>query len=224
MTSIKLSKRLRIIAECIDRCDVMYDVGTDHAYLPVWLVRAGFVSFALACDIKAEPLSQGELTIKKYHAEDMVKTRLCDGLNAVSPDEVDDIIIAGMGGETIVHILSEAHWLKDKSKNLTLQPMSKHELVIEYLYKNGFELTEHKCTVADGKIYTAFTANYTGVKTEPDEVFTYTGLLKSDDENDVRFLNSTINHLEKKANANPHFGEIANEIKIILEILFTFQK
>ena len=208
-----LNNRLNLCASMVRKGKRIADIGTDHAYLPVWLVRAGFVSFALACDIKAEPLSQGELTIKKYHAEDMVKTRLCDGLNAVSPDEVDDIIIAGMGGETIVHILSEAHWLKDKSKNLILQPMSKHELVIEYLYKNGFELTEHKCTVADGKIYTAFTANYTGNFTEPDEVFTYTGLLKSDDENDVRFLNSTINHLEKKANANPHFGEIANEIK-----------
>lgn len=208
-----LNNRLNLCASMVRKGKRIADIGTDHAYLPVWLVRAGFASFALACDIKAEPLSQGELTIKKYHAEDLVKTRLCDGLNAVSPDEVDDIIIAGMGGETIVHILSEARWLKDKSKNLILQPMSKHELVIDYLYRNGFELTEHKCTVADGKIYTAFTANYTGNEAEPDEVFIYTGLLKSDDENDVKFLNSTINHLEKKANANPHFGEIANEIK-----------
>lgn len=208
-----LNNRLNLCAEMVRKGKRIADIGTDHAYLPVWLVRAGFASFALACDIKAEPLMQGEQTIKKYHAEDLVKTRLCDGLNAVSPNEVDDMIIAGMGGETIVHILSDAGWLKDESKNLILQPMSKHELVIEYLYKNGFELIEHRCTVADGKIYTAFTANYTGNITEPEEVFTYTGLLKADVEDDRRFLNSVYNHLEKKANSDPHFGKIANEIK-----------
>ncbi len=208
-----LNNRLALCAKMVRKQKRIADIGTDHAYLPVWLVRAGFASFALACDIKAEPLMQGQLTIKKYHAEDLVETRLCDGLRSVNPEEVDDIIIAGMGGETIVHILSDAPWLKDESKNLILQPMSKHELVIEYLYKNGFELIEHKCTVAEGKIYTAFTANYTGNSTEPDEVFTYTGLLKSDDENDRRFLNSTVNHLEKKANSNPHFGKIADKIK-----------
>ncbi len=208
-----LNNRLNLCAEMVRKGKRIADIGTDHAYLPVWLVRAGFASFALACDIKAEPLMQGEQTIKKYHAEDLVKTRLCDGLNAVGPNEVDDIIIAGMGGETIVHILSDASWLKDSSKNLILQPMSKHELVIEYLYKNGFELKEHRCVVADGKIYTAFTANYTGNITEPEEVFTYTGLLKADIEDDRRFLNSVYNHLEKKSNSDPHFGEIANEIK-----------
>lgn len=208
-----LNNRLSLCAKMVRKGARIADIGTDHAYLPVWLVRAGFVSFALACDIKAEPLMQGEITIKKYHAEDMVETRLCDGLRSVKPEEVDDIIIAGMGGETIVHILSEAPWLKDKSKKLILQPMSKHELVIEYLYKNGFELTEHRCTTCDGKIYTAFSASYTGNEQTPDEVFTYIGLLKKDDENDIRFLKSTINHLDKKSNANPHFGEIAKIIK-----------
>lgn len=208
-----LNNRLSLCAEMVRKESRIADVGTDHAYLPVWLVRAGFATFALACDIKAEPLMQGELTIKKYHAEDLVKTRLCDGLNAVDPDEVDDVIIAGMGGETIVHILSEAPWLRDGTKKLILQPMSKHELVIEYLCENGFELTEHKCTVADGKIYTAFSAIYNGNCHTPDELFKYTGLLKPEDDDSRRFINSVLNHLEKKSKADPHFGEIARKIK-----------
>ena len=89
-----LNDRLSLCASMVRKGKRIADIGTDHAYLPVWLVRAGFVSFALACDIKAEPLSQGELTIKKYHAEDMVKTRLCDGLNAVRPDEVVRFVFA----------------------------------------------------------------------------------------------------------------------------------
>lgn len=208
-----LNNRLELCANLIRKGVRIADIGTDHAYLPVWLVRAGFVSYALACDIKAEPLKAGEQTIKKYHAEDSIETRLCDGLKGVNAFEIDDIIIAGMGGETILHILNDAPWLKDKEKNLILQPMSKHELVIAYLYENGFELKEHRCTVADGKIYTAFSANYTGNKTTPDEIFTYVGLLKNENENDRRFLTSTVNHLMKKSKSDPHFGEIAEKIK-----------
>jgi len=208
-----LNNRLALCSQMVRNGSRIADVGTDHAYLPVWLVRAGFASFALACDIKAEPLAQGELTIKKYHAEDLVETRLCDGLGAVNKDEVDDIIIAGMGGETIVHILSDAEWIKDKSKKLILQPMSKHELVIEYLYHNGFELKEHNCTVADGKIYTAFSAVYTGNEAKADAVFCYTGLLNNEDENHRRFLASVVNHLDKKSNADPEYGVIRDKIK-----------
>lgn len=208
-----LNSRLELCASLVRKGIRIADIGTDHAYLPVWLVRAGIASFALACDIKAEPLKAGEQNIRKYHAENLVETRLCDGLRSVKSDEVDDIIIAGMGGETIVHILSDAPWIKDKNKSLILQPMSKHELVISYLYENGFELKEHKCTFADGKIYTAFSAFYTGNAKPCSELFSYTGLLTKGNENDLKFLASVINHLEKKSHSDPHFGEIAKEIK-----------
>lgn len=208
-----LNNRLALCAELVRKGSRIADIGTDHAYLPVWLVRAGFASFAIAADIKAEPLKAGELTIEKYHASDLVETRLCDGLADIKADEVDDVIIAGMGGETIVHILSEAPWLKDENKNIVLQPMSKHELVILHLYENGFELTEHKTAVADGKIYTAFSARYTGKAQRCAELFTYTGLLNAENETDRRFLASVVNHLEKKAHADSRFAEIAKEIK-----------
>lgn len=208
-----LNERLSLCASLVRKGKKVADIGTDHAYLPVWLVRAGFVPFAIAADIKAEPLKSGQLTIEKYHAEDSIETRLCDGLRGIESHEVDDIVIAGMGGETIVHILGDALWLKDNTKRLILQPMSKHELVIEYLYKNGFELKEHKCTFCDGKIYTAFSAEYSG-HTEPcNELFSYTGLLSNENDNDKRFLLSVISHLEKKSNADSHYGEIATQIK-----------
>ncbi len=208
-----LNERLSLCASLVRKGKRVADIGTDHAYLPVWLVRAGFVPFAIAADIKAEPLKSGQLTIEKYHAESSIETRLCDGLRGISSQEVDDIVIAGMGGETIIHILSEAQWLKDTEKRLVLQPMSKHELVIEYLYENGFELKEHKCTFCDGKIYTAFSAEYTAHSTPCSELFSYIGLLHSKNDNDRKFILSVINHLEKKSNSDSHFGEIAKEIK-----------
>lgn len=208
-----LNNRLLLCAEMVRRGAKIADIGTDHAYLPVWLVRTGIAASAIAADIKAEPLKAGELTVKKYHAEDLVQTRLCDGLDKISADEADDIIIAGMGGETIVGILSKAPWLQDAAKRLILQPMSKHELVIAYLYENGFKLKEHSCTVADGKVYTAFSAEYTGQKSLPSEFFCYTGLLDPKNEANRRFLTSVLHHLEKKSHADPKFGKAANEIK-----------
>lgn len=208
-----LNERLSLCASLVRKGKRVADIGTDHAYLPVWLVRAGFVPFAIAADIKAEPLKSGQLTIEKYHAESYIETRLCDGLKGIESSEIDDVVIAGMGGETIIHILSDALWLKDSTKRLVLQPMSKHELVIDYLYQNGFELKEHKCAFCDGKIYTAFSAEYSGHTNLCSELFSYTGLLKGENDHDKKFLLSVINHLEKKSNADSHFGEIAKEIK-----------
>lgn len=208
-----LNQRLQLCADFVRKNSKIADIGTDHAYLPVWLVRAGIAEFAVAADIKAEPLKSGMQTIEKYHAEDKVTTRLCDGLRGIKSNEVDDIIIAGMGGETIVHILEDAPWLKDNSKHLILQPMSKHELVISYLYENGFELISHKTTVADGKVYTAFLANYTGNTDKCDELFSYIGLLDFTNETDRRFLESVVNHLDKKANADKHYADLSQKIK-----------
>ena len=208
-----LDKRLMLCAELVRKNSRMADIGTDHAYLPVWLARAGIVSFAIAADIKAEPLKSGMQTIEKYHAEDLVTTRLCDGLEGIGKGEVDDVVIAGMGGETIVHILGNAPWIKDRGIHLILQPMSKHEVVISYLYENGFELKSHRTCTADGKVYTAFLAEYTGCTQSCSELFSYTGLLNPEVESDRLFLLSVINHLDKKAKGDQKFEKISNQIK-----------
>ena len=84
------------------------DIGTDHAYLPVWLVLEGRVASAIASDLRPGPLQRAKETAKTYGTE--IDCRLCNGLTCITPDEVDTIVIAGMGGETIAAILSAAPW------------------------------------------------------------------------------------------------------------------
>ncbi|MGN0453146.1 MAG: class I SAM-dependent methyltransferase [Ruminococcus sp.] len=208
-----LDNRLSLCASLCREGVRLADIGTDHAYLPVYLTVTGKVFSAIAADINPLPLEKGKATVRKFGAESKVTTRLCPGLDSISPDEVDDIVIAGMGGETIISIIDNAPWLKDSQKRLILQPMSKQELLIEYLCKNGFEIICQKTCEADRKIYTAMAVSFSGKAVPFDESFTYTGKLdfkRSD--TDRRYIEKQIKALRKKANADPHFGELANRL------------
>ncbi len=140
----------------------MVDVGTDHAYLPVWLTRRGICPHAIGVDIRPQPLSRARETAEKYRAEDLVDLRLSDGLDQVSAHEVDDIVVAGMGGEVIAGILEAAPWLRDKEKRLVLQPMSRAECLREYLFQHGFELEKEEIVMNNRRLYTVMQAFFTG--------------------------------------------------------------
>ena len=96
-----LDNRLRLCAEYVRRGSRPADIGTDHAYLPVWLCRNGVCPSAIAADINPDPLSRGRLTVETAKLTGKIELRLSDGLSAISADEADDIVIAGMGGELI---------------------------------------------------------------------------------------------------------------------------
>lgn len=208
-----LDSRLSLCADFVRVGAKLADIGTDHAYLPVFLALNGSIKSAIAADINPEPLTRGRQTIEKYDAEDKVTTRLCNGLQGISAEEVTDIVIAGMGADTIISILSDAPWLKDESKRLILQPMTKCERVIKYLYNSGFEILEQKCCIADGKPYTVLCVSYTGHTTPCTELFTYTGKLSPETQEDDRtFLKLQASILIKRSAADEKWRELAEEI------------
>lgn len=137
------------------------DVGTDHAYLPIHLVREGLVSAALACDINQGPITAARANIAAAGMEDRIDTLLTDGLHGVQAFRPDDVLIFGMGGELIVKILSEAPWIKDGSIGLILQPMSRASVLRKWLLENGFSITGETLTYED-KYYQTVAARYTG--------------------------------------------------------------
>ena len=120
----RLGNRLALCASMVREGTKLADIGTDHAYLPIWLARKGRISSAIAADVKPLPLRSAEQNIRRYHVEEQITTRLSDGLRALSPDEADDIVLAGMGGELIIRLIGEAPWLKAGDKRLILQPMT----------------------------------------------------------------------------------------------------
>ncbi len=140
----------------------MVDVGTDHAYLPVWLTRRGICPHAIGVDIRPQPLARAKETVEKYRAEDLVELRLSDGLHKVLAHEAEDIVMAGMGGEVIAGILEEASWIQDPEKRLILQPMSRAECLREYLFQHGFALEQEEIVMNNRRLYTVMQACFTG--------------------------------------------------------------
>lgn len=137
------------------------DVGTDHAYLPIFLVREGIVARALACDINQGPIDSARANIAAAGLADRIETMRTDGLHGVEDFHPDHIMIFGMGGELIIKILTEAPWVRDGKIRLILQPMSRAHLLRAWLLENGFEITGETITFED-KYYQTVAARYCG--------------------------------------------------------------
>lgn len=214
LSPIVLDSRLSLCAEFVRVGAKLADIGTDHAYLPVFLALSGKLESAIAADINADPLSRGKQTIDKYDAAHIVSTRLSNGLKEINADEVTDIVIAGMGADTIMGIISDAPWLKSENKRLIIQPMTKSERVISYLYDNGFEIEEQRCCIAEGKPYTVMCVHFTGHNAPCSEYFSYTGKLCPEErDDDIVFLKKQISILRKRSAADSRFSDPAQQIE-----------
>ena len=149
---IKPGARLQALADQVREGVALYDVGTDHAYLPVFLVGQGRVPRATASDIAPGPLARAERTIREAGLSDRVAAVLTDGLTDLTLDCPCDVVIAGMGGELIAKILSASPQVRSEDVRLILQPMTKAELLRDYLSENGFVI-ERELIAEEGKPY-----------------------------------------------------------------------
>lgn len=138
---LQLQPRLQLLSELVEPGSRLADIGTDHGYLPVYLIQSGKIAFAIAADVGSEPLQHAVRTAQEYGVSG-IDFRLCDGLIGISPEEIDTIVIAGMGGETMIHILSAAPWTKTpETYHLILQPMTKIGELRRWLTDNEYTFT-----------------------------------------------------------------------------------
>ena len=150
---MELSPRLALIASLIQPGSRVCDVGTDHGHLPVYLLEQEICPFAIATDLKPDPLESSRRTALAAGVTG-ISFRLADGLGAVEPHEIDTVVMAGMGGETIRGILAGASWLKRGSYRLILQPQSKLPELMTALACDGY-CVENQHLVEDAeKLYT----------------------------------------------------------------------
>lgn len=213
-TSSQLDNRLKLCADFVRSGAKLADIGTDHAYLPVWLCRIGRCPCAIAADINPEPLKRGQSTIIESGMSGRIETRLSDGLKEIKSDEADDIVIAGMGGELIAKILSECSFAADSSKHFILQPMTKSEVLIAWLCENGFKILKQDCCVASGKCYTVMLVKYSGEKHSADELYCYLGEFSAkSNETHLRFIEGHLNRLSKQAVGDVRFAVLADKIR-----------
>lgn|GEM_PF-175428 len=145
--------RLEKIASAVPVCRSAADVGTDHALLPVYLVKTGKAETVYAGDLRKGPLEAAARTVSAYCAADRVKLILCDGLSGIIGYRPDTIVIAGMGGETISGILEMLENVPGYAPKLVLQPMSKPEKLREYLIRGPFCIERETLCSEDGRIY-----------------------------------------------------------------------
>lgn len=149
---LELSPRLRLLADWVRPGAKVADVGTDHAYLPVWLSLHGRVASAIASDLREGPLERARETGRIYGVRN-VDFRRCDGLTGIGSSEADTIIIAGMGGENIAAILSAAPWTADGAHTLLLQPMTRAEDLRRFLSEHGYRISREALAEDRGSIY-----------------------------------------------------------------------
>lgn len=164
-----INRRLLTCAELVTGTGTAVDVGTDHAYLPIYLIESGKCKSVIACDIADGPLSGAEKRVDNAGLHDKIRLIKSDGLDSVPDDGVSDVIAAGMGGELIADIIDRAAWLK-RGVNLVLQPNSKAGLLHRYLYENGFKIKCEKAVRDRRFIYVVMSAEYTGSPCNADDV------------------------------------------------------
>lgn len=173
---MKIDARLAECAKKAKKGGFACDVGTDHAYLPVYLISEGISERAIACDLNKGPLEFAAQTVLKYQLQDKITLIQSDGLDNVPPDGITDVIFAGMGAELICRLISKAEWLKN-GVNLILQPMTRIPTLRRWLYKNGYEITSETAVESEGFCYTVISAGYCGKALEIDETFAHVGKL-----------------------------------------------
>lgn len=163
---MKLDDRLLAVAACVPKGAYLADVGTDHAYLPLWLAEKGSLSGAVASDIHKAPLESADKNIREAGFSTLIHTVLTDGLQGLESYPMTDIAIAGMGGLMIRGILEKADFIRERRIRLILQPMQHIPDLRRYLYENGFAVTKETQATADGKFYQIICAVYDGISRE----------------------------------------------------------
>lgn len=216
--SLVLTKRLQAAADFVRSGCKTADVGTDHGYLPAFLVLNGITDDAIAADIGVGPLDNAKKTVEKYSLEDNIQLILSDGLKNI-PMDTKEIVIAGMGGTLMAEILGDAPWIKHHDIHLVLQPMTHSQDVRKFLAENGFYIDKEKTVEDSGKIYIVISACYSGEIAEKDDYYFYFGdKISADTETDIAYIKKQYSYIESRYRGLLHSGdnEAAQKYKNIL--------
>ena len=146
---LPISKRLLCCASMVQPGSRVADIGTDHGYLGIYLLQSGAARHVIACDLRKDPLENARRNAKLFGVDGEMELRLSDGLEKILPDEVDTVVMAGMGGDLIQKILSQCPWRKREGLQFILQPQSAGNVLRRWLCEDGFEIRREE-PVQDG--------------------------------------------------------------------------
>ena len=159
---MKLSNRLEMVVSMVAPAKAAADIGTDHGHVPIELVKRGIVEHAYAMDVRKGPLSKAQENVAAAGLKDKIETRLSDGVQKLNAGEANSVIIAGMGGELVIHILEDGRHVWDTVDQWILSPHSEQHKVREWLWNHGFPIVKEDMVFEEGKFYTIMDARKCG--------------------------------------------------------------
>lgn len=166
-----LSIRLKAIVSMVEECDSVIDVGTDHGYVPIYLVKNGVIKSAIASDINRGPVDKAINNVLLNNLPSQISCRLGSGLSTVEKGEAQIAIIAGMGGNLIRDILEADLDVVKEFKYMILQPVQNAEVLREYLYVAGYSILDEEICKDDGKFYEIIKVKYNNKPVTLDSIY-----------------------------------------------------
>lgn len=199
MNEIKLTPRLLSVANMVPDTKLLADVGTDHAYIPIYLVKNGIAENAVASDVVRGPVEIAQNNVKSYSLDHKIQVKMAYGLKAA--EGADTIVIAGMGGKLISEIIHEDINIAKSAKRLVLQPMTCEYDLRKFLHKNGFSIEKETIAEEDDKIYIVMTV-LLGLQRFEDEFHYYIGKDLFDKKHPLlpKYLRKKANVIKKRIN------------------------
>lgn len=221
---MKLDSRLSAVSSLVRKDSVLADIGTDHAYLPVYLIENNIIESAIASDIGKGPLLNAQKTVEKYDLTDKIQLRLSDGLKSFKPNEVNEISIAGMGGLLISEFINNTDWLKNEDLHLILQPMTHIEDLRKTLFDYGFVIDKEIVAKDGDKLYIILSAYFYKGQTAYTELDLIVGRLPyNEDDLSKEYLNRIYIKYNKKLAALKNAGKECSDLEKIVEELKQWQ-
>lgn len=161
---IPISKRLLACAGYVRPGAKVADIGCDHGYLGIYLLTQGTAAYVTASDLREQPLQKARENAVRFGTEDRMEFHVADGLAAVRPEQVDTVVCAGMGADSIIEILAAAAWIRNPAIHLILQPQTSGQALRGWLADEGFAMTRETLLEENGYLYTVLEAVWCGEK------------------------------------------------------------
>lgn len=221
---LKTDGRISAALSFVRRGSVVADIGTDHGYIPIYLVTNGVSPFAYASDVNRMPLERARTNAAKYGVGDRIRFCLSDGLRFIDEGKCegrlpDDIVICGMGGELIADIIGASEYARTRGVRLILQPMTRTDRLREYLAENGFSIVDERLCTAAGKLYAVICAEYVGGRkalTRPEALLGEANIARGG-EMFTRYAEAVLDKLTKKIDGLTAGGHHADAEKALYD-------
>jgi len=226
---MQLDSRLLTLAFMVPKGYKIADIGTDHAYLPIYLISHDICPKVIATDLRPGPLKRAKEHVQNFNLSDKIELRLGEGLEPIAPGEVDAVVIAGIGGETIARILQKSKAVAEGLKRIIIQPMTNQPKLRKMLFEMGYQIIDEKVAVDDG-IYYEIIVVQRGFQGSFDDVDVEIGPILKEKKEPVieEYLRSRLSKLEKLIDKLKHtqslyaiqaLKEYKRRIAILKEVL-----